>query len=115
MITMADNLDDTIRQNAQGPAKVSGDAGSVESQPLQDQIAVAIENALTLERIRQTSHELDSLRKLGVAMGSVKSIDALLGIGHVVTVIARIAERVRVRVFLAGIGAYFVYELHELY
>jgi hypothetical protein len=38
---MADELDDTIRQNAQGPAKVSGDAGSVESQPLQDQIAVA--------------------------------------------------------------------------
>lgn len=38
---MADELDDTIRQNAQGPAKASGDAGSVESQPLPDQIAAA--------------------------------------------------------------------------
>ena len=36
---MADNLDDTIRQNAQGPAKVSGDAGSVEQHKLSDQIA----------------------------------------------------------------------------
>ena len=27
---MADDLDDTIRQNAQGPAKAAGDAGSVE-------------------------------------------------------------------------------------
>ena len=35
---MADNLDDTIRQNAQGPAKVSGDAGSVEQHKLSDQI-----------------------------------------------------------------------------
>jgi hypothetical protein len=35
---MADELDDTIRQNAQGPAKVTGDAGSVEQHPLPDQI-----------------------------------------------------------------------------
>jgi hypothetical protein len=35
---MADELDDTIRQNAQGPAKASGDAGSVEQHPLPDQI-----------------------------------------------------------------------------
>lgn len=37
--TMADELDVTIRENAQGPAKVSGDAGSVEQHSLADQIA----------------------------------------------------------------------------
>jgi len=31
-------LDDTIRQNAQGPAKAAGDAGSVEQHKLTDQI-----------------------------------------------------------------------------
>ena len=36
---MADELDVTIRENAQGPAKVSGDAGSVEQHSLADQIA----------------------------------------------------------------------------
>ena len=36
---MADELDDTIRQNAQGPAKAAGDAGSVEQHKLADQIA----------------------------------------------------------------------------
>ena len=35
---MADELDDTIRQNAQGPARASGDAGSVEQHKLPDQI-----------------------------------------------------------------------------
>ena len=35
---MADDLDDTIQQNAQGPARVSGDAGSVEQHKLPDQI-----------------------------------------------------------------------------
>lgn len=35
---MTDNLDDTIRQNAQGPAKVAGDAGSVEQHPLSELI-----------------------------------------------------------------------------
>lgn len=35
---MADDLDDSIRQNAQGPAKAAGDAGSVEQHPLPDQI-----------------------------------------------------------------------------
>lgn len=35
---MADELDDTIRQSAQGPAKATGDAGSVEQHPLPDQI-----------------------------------------------------------------------------
>ena len=35
---MADELDETIRQNAEGPARVAGDAGSVEQHSLQDQI-----------------------------------------------------------------------------
>ena len=36
---MADNLDDTIRENAQGPAKASGDSSSMEQHKLPDQIA----------------------------------------------------------------------------
>jgi hypothetical protein len=35
---MADPLDDTIRTNAEGPAKASGDAGSVEQHKLSEQI-----------------------------------------------------------------------------
>jgi len=35
---VADDLDDTIRQNAQGPAKAAGDAGSVEQHKLTEQI-----------------------------------------------------------------------------
>jgi hypothetical protein len=35
---MADELNDTIIQNAQGPAKASGVAGSVEQHKLTDQI-----------------------------------------------------------------------------
>ena len=35
---MADDLDDTIRENAEGPAKVTGDVGSVEQHSLRDQI-----------------------------------------------------------------------------
>lgn len=35
---MADDLDSTIRENAQGPAKASGDAGSMEQHSLADQI-----------------------------------------------------------------------------
>lgn len=35
---MPDELDDTIRDNAQGPAKASGDAGSVEQHKLSEQI-----------------------------------------------------------------------------
>ena len=34
----ADELDETIRENAQGPAKASGDSGSVEQHPLGEQI-----------------------------------------------------------------------------
>lgn len=33
------NLDETIRENAAGPAKASGDAGSMEQHKLPDQIA----------------------------------------------------------------------------
>lgn len=36
---MPDALDDTIRNNAQGPAKAAGDAGSVEQHKLTEQIA----------------------------------------------------------------------------
>ena len=36
---MADNLEDTIRENAQGPAKAAGDSGSMEQHKLPDQIA----------------------------------------------------------------------------
>jgi hypothetical protein len=35
---MADKLDESIRQNAQGPAKVAGDAGSVEQHRPSEQI-----------------------------------------------------------------------------
>jgi len=35
---MADDLENTIRDNAQGPAKASGDAGSVEQHKLSEQI-----------------------------------------------------------------------------
>ena len=35
---MADDLKDTIRDNAQGPAKATGNAGSVEQHKLSDQI-----------------------------------------------------------------------------
>jgi len=37
---MADQLDSTIRENAAGPKRASGDAGSVEQHALADQIAV---------------------------------------------------------------------------
>ncbi len=36
---MTDELDETIRQNAQGPAKVAGDAGSVEQHKPSEQVA----------------------------------------------------------------------------
>ena len=35
---MADELEDTIKENARGPAKASGDAGSVEQHKLAEQI-----------------------------------------------------------------------------
>jgi hypothetical protein len=36
---MAENLESQIRENAAGPAKASGDAGSVEQHKLTEQIA----------------------------------------------------------------------------
>ena len=36
---MAEDLDNTIKTNAEGPAKASGDSGSVEQHSLPDQIA----------------------------------------------------------------------------
>ena len=36
---MADDLSDKIKENAKGPAKASGDAGSMEQHSLPDQIA----------------------------------------------------------------------------
>jgi hypothetical protein len=36
---MPDDLDTTIRDNAQGPAKAAGDSGSIEQHKLTDQIA----------------------------------------------------------------------------
>lgn len=36
---MADDLEQTIRENADGPAKASGDSGSMEQHKLSDQIA----------------------------------------------------------------------------
>ena len=35
---MADDLKDKIRENAEGPAKASGDAGSIEQHKLTEQI-----------------------------------------------------------------------------
>ncbi len=35
---MADDLQETIRENAQGPAKAAGDAGSMEQHKLSEQI-----------------------------------------------------------------------------
>ena len=37
--TVAENLDAQIRDNAAGPKKATGDSGSVEQHPLNDQIA----------------------------------------------------------------------------
>jgi hypothetical protein len=36
---MADDLEDAIRENAQGPAKAAGDSGSMEQHTLTEQIA----------------------------------------------------------------------------
>jgi hypothetical protein len=36
---MPEEISDTIKQAAQSPAKATGDSGSVEQHPLQDQIA----------------------------------------------------------------------------
>lgn len=36
---MADDLEQTILDNAQGPAKATGDSGSMEQHPLPEQVA----------------------------------------------------------------------------
>jgi len=56
---MADELDQTILENAQGPAKASGDSGSMEQHPLPDQIAV--------DRYRE-SKKASRKRGLGIAL-----------------------------------------------
>ena len=38
---MTDDFDDTLLENAQGPAKASGDAGSVEQHKLSDLLELA--------------------------------------------------------------------------
>ena len=38
-LTVADDLEQSIRENARGPAKASGDSGSMEQHKLADQIA----------------------------------------------------------------------------
>lgn len=49
---MADDLQDTIRERAQGPAKVAVDGQVVEQQPLADQIAADhhLRNAAAVNR-----------------------------------------------------------------
>jgi hypothetical protein len=49
---MPDELDDIIRKNAQGPAKASGDAGSMEQHSLSEQIAA--------DRYLQSKHAVRS-------------------------------------------------------
>jgi hypothetical protein len=41
---MADDLEQTIRDNTDGPAKASGDSGSMEQHKLSDQIAAVRSN-----------------------------------------------------------------------
>ena len=36
---LADTLDNSIRENAAGPRKATGDSGSIEQHPIDDQIA----------------------------------------------------------------------------
>ena len=56
---MADDLEDTIRENAQGPAKASGDSGSMEQHPLPEQV--------TADRYLQ-SKKATRGRGLGIAL-----------------------------------------------
>lgn len=51
---MADELDDTIEQNAKGPAKASGDAGAVEQHSLPDQIET--DRYLAAKKAAQQKH-----------------------------------------------------------
>ena len=58
---MADTLDNTIRDNASGPKRASGDVGSVEQHSLADQIAAdkhlagkqaAAQSSLGIKRVK---------------------------------------------------------------
>lgn len=51
---MADDLDQTIRQNADGPAKASGDSGSMEHHKLSEQIAA--DRYLTSKQAAKSKH-----------------------------------------------------------
>lgn len=54
---MANEVRDAIRENAQGPAKAAGDAGSVEQHKLPDQIA-ADKYLASKEAVRSKSRGL---------------------------------------------------------
>lgn len=54
---MTQSLDDQIRENASGPAKASGDAGSVEQHKLSEQIA-ADKHLASKEAVTQRSRGL---------------------------------------------------------
>lgn len=58
---MAENLEQNLRDNAQGPKRASGDSGSVEQHDLKDQI----------EADRYLSSKEATKKKLGVRMTKV--------------------------------------------
>jgi len=58
---MAEDLEQTIRDNAQGPKRAQGDAGSVEQHDLKDQI----------EADRYLSSKEAAKKRLGVRMTKV--------------------------------------------
>jgi len=58
---MAENLEQTIRENAQGPKRAQGDSGSVEQHSLKDQI----------EADRYLSSKEAAKKGLGVRMTKV--------------------------------------------
>jgi len=59
---MSDDLKDSIRENAEGPAKATGDSGSIEQHKLQDQIAA--DRYLSSKKAAQA-------KGLGVRLGKV--------------------------------------------
>jgi hypothetical protein len=58
---MPEDLEQTIRENAQGPKRAQGDSGSVEQHPLTEQI----------EADRHLASKEAAKRKLGVRMTKV--------------------------------------------
>ncbi len=59
---MSDDLEQSIRDNAEGPAKATGDSGSIEQHKLQDQIAA--DRYLNSKKAAKT-------KGLGVRLGRV--------------------------------------------